>query len=346
MKKLVYCLVIATLIVSLGLTACAKPAPEEAAWPEDIVIAAPGGETGPSYPLLGGLGMMLEKHLGVSVSVVATSGHEANPLMQRGEVHIMNPSTQGITDILRGTGPAEQYGPTPARAFLQAQIFEIEFVVLDKSGIKSFPDLEGKTICIGPRASPVGDMVMKAVADAYGFDLDKVKIEKWDRPTEAYDGLKVGRFDAIQVGSSYPTAADIELFRTYPGRILHVDDAHLAQCKQQLPWLVAQVVPGGTYEGIDEDVQSLAIAMVMVTHRDMPESFVYEMTKMVWENFDEFSAFHPACTKFKAEDVWKVIDLFPYHDGAIKYYREIGVWTKEADDIQAKLLASFPPEVQ
>jgi TRAP transporter TAXI family solute receptor len=238
----------------------------------------------------------------------------------------------------------KKWGPTPFRAWLQAQIFERN--IISKPGIKSLKDLEGKIICIGPRAVPIPEIIFNTLADIHGVDAKKVRVVKWDRPTEAYDGFKAGRFDAIGVPGFYPTALTTELLLSHPGHILHVDDAQMAKLQKQLLWVLPLTIPPGTYKGMDKTVQTPAIAMFLVTHRDMPESFVYAMTKMVWDHFDEFSTFHPTCKKFSPADVTKVVDTCPYHSGAIKYYRETGVWTKELDQRQAATLVSLPPSVR
>jgi len=350
-KKIsVHWLLVFVLIVSLGM-GCFTPGVSaqtlsKEGWPKKITIAVVGGETGPSYPILAGIGRMIEKYLGTSVNLTSAAGHDASNLMNKGQVHIMAPTSQSILDILNGTGPVKDLGPTPARAWLQAQIFGFDYITLDKSGIKSFSDFKGKIVCIGPSATTSPDKVLNALGTVYGFDIKSARVVKWDRPTEAYDGLKAGRFDVIQVQGIYPSAPTTELLLSSPGRILHVDDDHMARLKKQLPWLIQQIIPAGTYKGSDKDTQTPAVAMFLVTHRDLPDSFVYAMTKMVWEHFDEFSTYHPAAKRFKAADVAKIVDLSPYHTGAIKYYREIGAWTKEMDQRQAATLASIPPSAR
>ena len=336
-------LVVALCLSLLPMSSAAQTAGKEG-WPKKIVISVTGGEAGPAYPILSGLGRMIEKHLAVSVGMTSASGHDSANLLQKGEIHIMLPSAFASRHDLRGTGPSEKWGPTPLRAWLQAQIFEQNIIA--KPGIKSFKDLEGKIICIGPRAVPIPEIIFNTLADIHGVDVKKVRMVKWDRPTEAYDGFKAGRFDAIAVPGFYPTALTTELLLSHPGHILHMDDAQMAKLQKQLPWVMPLTIPPGTYKGMDKAVQTPAIAMFLVTHRDIPESLVYSMTKMVWDHFDEFSTFHPTCKKFSPADVTKVVDTCPYHKGAIKYYRETGVWTKELDQRQAATLASLPPSVR
>ncbi len=344
--SLLACMLVVPLLMGSFTPRVSAQTLSKEGWPKKITIGVTGGETGPSYPILAGIGRMIEKYLGVSVSLTSTAGHDGTYMMNKGQVQIMSPTTQSISDILNGTGPVKDLGPTPARAWLQAQIFGLDYITLDKSGIKSFLDFKGKIVCIGPSATTSPDKVLNALAAAYGFDIKGARVVKWDRPTEAYDGLKAGRFDVIQVQGIYPSAPTTEILLSSPGRILHVDDDHMAKLRKQLPWLIPQIIPAGTYKGLDKDVQTPAVAMFLVTHRDLPDSFVYAMTKMVWEHFDEFSTFHPAAKRFKAVDVAKIVDLSPYHNGAIKYYKEIGAWTKEMDQRQAATLASVPPSVR
>ncbi len=349
-KKFVYCLLLLAFTVTLGLsvftTVASTQTPTREGWPKKIVLTATGGEIGPTYPIMAGIGRMTEKYLGISAGLTSTAGHDATFLIHRGQAHVGAPSSMAVVDVLRGTGPLSKLGPTPFRAWLQALLMEGNTIALDKSGIKSFPDLKGKMICIGPSAVPVPELHLKALSVAYGFDLKDVKVVKWGRPDEAYDGLKAGKFDAIQVDGIYPTSGTTELFLSHAARILHVDDAHMAMLRKQFSWITPQIIPAGTYKGMDKDVQTPAVAIFLTFHRDLPDSLVYEMTKMVWEHFDEFSAYHPVCKKLKAADVTKVVDLCPYHNGAIKYYREAGVWTKELDQRQAATLASLPPSAR
>ena len=345
MKKILYCLIAVVLLISLGLSACTASTPEQEGWPSEIVIGAAGGGGHPIFAMSGGIALMLEEHLGVKASLTETGGYDASALLKNGDVHIVWPTSSSAKDILCGIGPAEFHGPVPARAWLQALIIEVNTITMDSSGIKSFSDLEGKIVGV-PKGDPSIIEYYQAIAKIYGLDFGKIRLVEFGFFGEAYDGIKVGKFDVINAPGMHPNPSDMELFIKHPGRILHIDDAHLAQLRQEIPYLTYQIIPGGTYKGMDEDTQTPGVAIFSVTHRDLPESFIYEMTKMVWEHFDQFSKFHPQAASMSPEAVSKVVPMMPYHDGAIKYYREIGVWGKELDKIQADLIATLPAEVQ
>jgi TRAP-type uncharacterized transport system substrate-binding protein len=60
--------------------------------------------------------------------------------------------------------------------------------------------------------------------------------------------------------------------------------------------------------------------------------------KTLWENIDEFHQFHRVAKGFKLNTALKGFGHVPMHPGAIAYYKEKGMWTKEQDDNQKELL--------
>ena len=79
--------------------------------------------------------------------------------------------------------------------------------------------------------------------------------------------------------------------------------------------------------------------MYNVCRRDLPDSFVYEWTKLIWEHIDELYDIH-AC--FKVWSLDETLDpklmFCPFHAGAVQYYKEIGRWTPECEAKQKALL--------
>jgi len=58
--------------------------------------------------------------------------------------------------------------------------------------------------------------------------------------------------------------------------------------------------------------------------------------KVIFENVERLSTLHAEAMPYLSDPL--VTSLAPYHPGAIKYYKEKGLWTPELDDIQQKLL--------
>src|SRR5690606_4923810 len=87
---------------------------------------------------------------------------------------------------------------------------------------------------------------------------------------------------------------------------------------------VAATVPAGTYEGQDADVSTVAVGNFLITHSDVSDDVVYEMTKQLFENLPALSAAHKAADGVKLEDALKGMPV-PLHPGAERYYKEKGL---------------------
>jgi len=85
------------------------------------------------------------------------------------------------------------------------------------------------------------------------------------------------------------------------------------------------VIPGGMYNGTDEDVTTFGVGATFVTSADVPEETVYTLVKSVFENFESFTQLHPAFAVLKKEEMVKDSLSAPLHDGAAKYYKEVGL---------------------
>ncbi len=83
-------------------------------------------------------------------------------------------------------------------------------------------------------------------------------------------------------------------------------------------------VPGGMYRGTDGDTQTFGVGATFVSSTAVPEEVVYVVVKAVFENFDQFKKLHPAFANLKPEEMIKDGLSAPLHDGAAKYYKEMG----------------------
>jgi len=61
-----------------------------------------------------------------------------------------------------------------------------------------------------------------------------------------------------------------------------------------------------------------------VTNEDMDEAVVYEVTRAVMENIDDFRKLHPAFATLDPKEMIAKGLSAPMHPGAEKYYKEKG----------------------
>jgi TRAP transporter TAXI family solute receptor len=83
-------------------------------------------------------------------------------------------------------------------------------------------------------------------------------------------------------------------------------------------------IPGGMYRGSDADTQTFGVGATFVSSTAVSEDAVYAVVKSVFENFDAFKKLHPAFANLKPEEMIADGLSAPLHDGAAKYYKEMG----------------------
>jgi TRAP transporter TAXI family solute receptor len=338
-KEIVSAILILVIAMAFGTRSVLAGNPEN--WPKSIAIASGTGTS--YYAVAGGIGKMMENYLHVPGIPTKTSGGlETVRLMARGEIQMGFITPDCAYEGMLGIDRFKDIGPAPIRVFLQDFPISYNLVTLEGSGIKSFADLKGKRGFNLARGSGIMELLWQASMKIYGFkEGDLKKVMPFDRTSEWTDGLETGKIDfAIDMGT-HPAAKWMELANKHPMRIIGWNSEDISKLQKLLPYVFVYKIPGGTYRGMSEDINLPAVASVIEVVKDLPDDFVYNITKMIWTHFEEFKTYHPACKLFTPEAVER--NNFIYHPGAIKYYKEIGVWTKSLDKRQAELIAKATP---
>jgi TRAP transporter TAXI family solute receptor len=76
---------------------------------------------------------------------------------------------------------------------------------------------------------------------------------------------------------------------------------------------------------------------ILVSYVEQDDNFAYNMTKAVSAQFASFSKAEPSAGGW-ADDRQNFQWVVPYHEGAIKYWKEKGLWTDEAQAHNDKLI--------
>jgi len=332
------CLILMIGFVFLG-AGSEKPKPDKG-WPKTYSIGSGTGAV--YYAIAAGIGAISDKYLGVPAIPSRTSGGEETArLLHRGDLQMGFITPDVGYDCSRGLGTFKETGPLKVRAILQD--FPLGYVVttLEGKGINSPADLKGRAGYLGARASAILRIFSKEMLAAYGLKESDLKAAlRHDTLAEAMEALITGKVDFVCDPAPHPSAKWTELAATHPMKILNIDEEHMKKMMQNVPYMFPMKIPGGTYKTIPKEVTVMAFSSIVCGNANLSDSFVYELTKAVWTHFDEFKTYHAGAKYFSTEAV-KRINYIPYHPGAIKYYKEIGVWTKELDERQAKLLAEI-----
>lgn len=201
----------------------------------------------------------------------------------------------------------------------------VQIAASKDSGIKSVADLRGKRVSVGDAGSGV-EFNVKQIFEGYGMTFDDIKKNNLSFK-ESAEGIQNGTLDACFITAGVPNAALQELAFTAGLVLIPVNGAEADAIMAKYGYYTKTIIPGGTYKGTDSDTEALAIKATLAVNKSLDENTVYEMTKAIFENLDELGAAHAKGKEISAEKAITGVSV-PFHPGAVKYYKEIGLNVK------------------
>ena len=313
MKKL--SVVAAVLAGLIALTGCNE---------KKNYILATGGTSGTYYPFGGAIANIWNTKIeNMNVTAQATGASAENlRLISKGDAEFATVQNDVMDYAYNGTDMfAGQKLPNLASiGTLYPEVVQI--AASASSGIKSINDLRGKRVSVGDAGSGV-EFNAKQILEGYGISFADIKKNNLSFK-ESAEGLQNGTLDACFVTAGVPNSALQELAFTAGLVLIPVNGAEADSICAKYGFYTKTVIPAGTYKGTDVDTQALAIKATLAVNATLDENTVYSMTKALFENLDELGAAHAKGKEVTAASAVTGISV-PFHPGAAKYYKEIGV---------------------
>lgn len=282
--------------------------------------------TGALYPLGAAITNLWSTELDyVKASSQASGGGVENlNLLADGEAQVSIAISSNCYESYTGTGTYEGRKNEDFRVIAGLYYNPNQVVVTGASGINSLAEVKGKHFASGAVGSSTeGESRNHFTAAGLAYP-DDIKIENIGF-TEAVDMMRNKQLDGAWIMAALGNSAVTEATSTADAKVLNIEDDVIAKLQEQYPWYAKFTIPAGTYSGQDADIQTTAIKMVMFTTADLDEDTVYDLTKTFWENVDKLAESNSSMKGLKVEDAVTDIADLPLHDGAAKYYKEIGV---------------------
>ena len=315
------------LVLALPLVvACAGPAPTPTPTPEEKVLLLGGcGIGGSFYAHATGLMKVINQYVPGYEAIAQVTGCSVENLrlVDTRKVFSAYASVGVSQDATAGEGSFT----TPLKLALMyyAHSTCAYFMTLDPT-INSTQDLRGKRISIGDPGS--GSAVVNlGILEAWGItedDFTPVYLSE----SAAAGALRDGNTDIAAFVASSSQGSIIELTTVEDVHFIPFTKEDIEKAAAGVKGRVVIQMPAGTYKGMDEDLWLVAGVMLMATHPDEDADSVYAVVKAMWEHMDVMIATHASCADYKKEQSGELDVGIPFHPGAIKYYKEVGVWKK------------------
>ena len=294
-------------------------------WPKSLTLgtASPGG---PYYVYGDALAQILTEKLGITVSQFPTQGPVHNvKLVESGGVQL-GLTTMGV-DLQGWNGTGDWTGGKQfrnMRALFPMYDSPFQAVVLQRSEISSVAQLNDKNVGIGPSAGTGGTYV-PVVLKTLGISA-RIYNGSWNDMATAFQD---GRYDALiaVLGAPMPALKAVEAKE--PLRFISLSPEETETIRKAIPELTPSTITAGTYPSLKKDYQTVGLYNFAIGRADLPDDLVYQLVKAVFENQPRLVKAYSGASDTLAQNVVKNTFL-PFHPGAVRYYREIGVKIPDA----------------
>ena len=316
---------LATLLVCMVAAACQ---PTDAQWRMTLAGASPGG----AWSAIGeAVTDELRREVPGSAFTLEPGQDGANAsLVQSGKVELALVHSSIALAALAGTAPFPEPHPDVRAITLVYGDAPFHFVVDRRAGVASFGQIRDGgvplRISVNTRGSLM-ELATRTVLEEYGLSYDAVRAQGGDLffyPFNAsYEAMQRGRLDAIGATVQVPSSHAVEASRTLDLDILPLDEDVIARVNERLG-TDPVTIPEQAYPFLDHDVPTFAGRVILITSAEVPQDRIYHITRALHNRLDGLRRAHRSLSALTPATMPEVGGV-PLHDGALRFYREIGV---------------------
>ena len=238
-------------------------------------------------------------------------------------------SNEEVSDAFKGVREYQGKAMRDLRVAFTVFPFRVGIIVRNNSDIKTVADLKGKRIGTGWTGFRQGIALWDGLLGNAGLSLKDVSPVPTTDLLRAADDFKAGRSDAFMFAVGGPKVAEAHAAIEGGVRFLNMDPSPKAVESMQKvrdEYHVALQQPAPHLAGVIGPTNLMEYYIVLMTNKDTPDDLVYKVVKTAYANKAALVAGHPSFNAFTQAGMAVPHDRLEYHPGAIKFFKEIGIW--------------------
>ena len=302
---------------------CGPATNKSDALPRTVAIGTNPAGTG-AHAIASALAAVASKATPIAAKVQPYNGPNAwMPLLESGEIEM------GIINILdshmAATGTGNYKSAYPGVRVISGGVFPFTagLIVRDKSEIKQVSDLKGKRVAWDYGGHAINQTWQDAVMEAGGLkpsDVVQVRVSNLnDGIRNVPEGKVDASFSAVGIGIIEEANA------MEPIRFLSMPNTDAAN--KILGRYGASVVKSAPGTGIKGDTYVIGYPLQLVSSTKVSDKTIATLLKAWWDNLAEIQTIHPLLKRWTKETQAITNFTVPYHSGAVRFYKEVGLWT-------------------
>ncbi len=287
-------------------------------------------KAGTTYFVLGGgFAKLFQEKLGIRSNAQPHSGSSVYiPLLDNGEIALGINSSIDSSLAYRGGKPYPR-AMKKLRALARIWVLPYGYFVRANSGIKTIEDLKGKKVVIDLKANVSLAALNWAMMASGGLDKNSLQAIAVGGIGQGLNAVVEGRADAA------PIALGIPLLRkahaSVPGgiRIIALGKQGSTEfLNSRVGGTLALVTkPSKRNVGVEKPTQVAAFNTFLNVGSQVTDDEAYKLAKTLHQNWKSLQKDYPPLRGVPANGLAAAVNPHPYHPGAIRYYKEAGLWS-------------------
>jgi len=281
------------------------------------------------FLLATGFAKLLQEKLKIKATAQPHAGSSVYlPLMDTGEITLGLNNSMDSVAAYTGKAPFKRTHKN-VRALARVWVIPYGFMVKTSSGLTNVRQLRGKRVVTDIKSIVSLNMVNRAMLTSAGMTVKDVIELNSGGIVRNVDMIIQGRADAAPVAYSMPAVR--KAHATVPGGITilrldaGVNDAFMAQYAPGARTIV--VTPNKGRPMFKTDTLIAAFDTFFNAGKQVSNEDAYRFTKTLHENWKAINKAYAPTRSVKQAALAPASNMHPYHDGAIKYYKEVGLWS-------------------
>jgi len=337
--------------VTVTVTATPTPTPTvtpppptpPAYWPKEMVFRTYSVGS-PGYVLGGAISSLVERELGVKISIQPGASAANLLAIANGEVELAythaawipfakDPEkakpiwgqTVNLSNVRYVLGPTERYKVliTKRPDFPVNSIKELADYIKGGRSVR---------LAVGGPAASLEDFLFRWLLEHYGVTEDVIKRSGSSLvvpgEAQAVEALIGGKVDLIFDVCALPSSNYMQLETRMPDvKTVALTDEDIDFILNTLGFkgaLVVDNLPKGTYKFVTEDYRTLFTFTILLVRADIPSDLVYQITRTICENTDYLVKAVSGFRVFDPSNAWRFNAGLEIHPGARQYYLDRG----------------------
>ena len=280
---------------------------------------------------------LIQKDTGIPTNVRPFAGTSVYlPQLHRGDIEFGLNSALDASIAYHGEDEYKQPLTKLRGVMLIARAY-YGFYAKNSSGLKSVSDLKGQPTVMSYRAIASFDRVNQALIATAGLTVKDVKPVVVSGIPDTVRAIVDDRVaaGATIIGISMLREADAAVSGGLRVLTLGPNEKPI---EDLAGFTAATIKPSPAFVGVSQPMKVPRFDVFLNTGTHLSADDVYKVVKVIYQNWASLQKDVPALRAIPAKDLAPVNFGHPYHEGAVRFFKEVGLWTPAHEKRQEALL--------